>query len=323
MMQMASGVESEIPLLVISCDRYADVWQPCFDLLLRHWPDCPFPIYLGSNELSYPDPRVRMIHVGPDRSWAENVLLMLDRLASEYVVLFLEDFFLKSRVETQAVSRLVRFCIEQRLDCARFSVLPAPTPLPPEPLAEFAGLGLVPREFPYRVSAQIALWRTAALRHYLVPGMSAWDFEHVGTQMAKRSEHRFFGPFASLVDYDHAIEKGKWKPEGLAICAAAGLPVVPQRSVFTDEQLQDHLQKGLAEYRASSLRAAAVNAFARGERLFGLRATAKYLRLRPLDPTMWGMGLLGLTGAAAFSAVEGAHLGRKLRAIRKRAVSRA
>ena len=61
-----------LSVLVISCDRYADLWRPFFELFWRHWPDCQGPVYLGSNFTDYSDPRVQTIKVNtiflPNRS---------------------------------------------------------------------------------------------------------------------------------------------------------------------------------------------------------------------------------------------------------------
>ncbi len=43
---------SELAILVCSCDKYADVWEPFFKLFFKFWPDCPYPIYLLSNYLT-------------------------------------------------------------------------------------------------------------------------------------------------------------------------------------------------------------------------------------------------------------------------------
>ena len=42
---------SSVALLVISIDR--DLWPPFFELLWRHWPDCPYPIHLGSETQTF------------------------------------------------------------------------------------------------------------------------------------------------------------------------------------------------------------------------------------------------------------------------------
>ncbi|HYO76959.1 MAG TPA: hypothetical protein VE010_10890, partial [Thermoanaerobaculia bacterium] len=78
-----------VPILVASCDAYADVWSPFFTLFFRHWSDCPYPIHLGTNFESFDDPRVRTIRVGADRGWAAGLSSMLEQLSATHVLLFL------------------------------------------------------------------------------------------------------------------------------------------------------------------------------------------------------------------------------------------
>src|SRR5665647_3629546 len=101
-----SSDESSLPILVVSCDRFSDVWPVFFTLFFRYWPDCPFDIYLGSNYLRYEHPQVTTITVGEDTSWAHGARLMLESLSSEYVLLFLEDFLLTEPVDSDKVISL-------------------------------------------------------------------------------------------------------------------------------------------------------------------------------------------------------------------------
>ena len=63
-----------------------------FDLLWRSWPDCPYPVYPGTNSGDYPDPRVRMIRVRPDLSCGDTALAMLSVIPTPNVLWFLDDF---------------------------------------------------------------------------------------------------------------------------------------------------------------------------------------------------------------------------------------
>ena len=71
---------SGVPILVVSCDQYADVWPAFFELFFRHWPDCPGSVHLGTNFKAYDDPRVRMLRVGRDVTWAASVSIKVPRL---------------------------------------------------------------------------------------------------------------------------------------------------------------------------------------------------------------------------------------------------
>jgi len=65
-----------------------------FHFFWKHWPDCPFDVYLGTNHKDFSDPRVRLVKVGEDISWADNMINMLTTINSHYVLLFLDDYFI-------------------------------------------------------------------------------------------------------------------------------------------------------------------------------------------------------------------------------------
>lgn len=310
---------SSIPLLVVSCDEYADIWPACFGVLWKHWPDCPFPMYLGTNSLTFEDTRVSSVAIGPDRSWTDNLTRMLDAVNGEYVILFLEDFLIRRPVDTTALTKMIDYCVSRRIDCARVAPLPPPSPLPPSTLEDFPQFGLVPTDAPYRVSAQAALWRVETLRYYLVPGFSAWEFEHTGTQMSRYTDHRFLGPIAPLVDYDHGVEKGRWKPEGIAICCEAGVSVdISRRSAFTREEIEVHYRSAIPGSRLAHIKAQAIESFTAGRQREGLSKVRAYLRAKPLALDILGIAVFGLAGKRPLAWLQRHHLGLKvLRARRK------
>ena len=69
-----SDTPLSLAILICSCDAYADVWDPFFTLFFRHWPDCPWPIYLIANHRRYPDDRVNTLLLGDDKDWSTNIL---------------------------------------------------------------------------------------------------------------------------------------------------------------------------------------------------------------------------------------------------------
>src|SRR5438552_6055487 len=97
----------DVSILVVSCDAYQDLWGIFFRCLFSYWPDCPFPIYLGSNFRRYPDERVRTIQIGSDVDYSSNLLKMLARIPSEWVVLWIEDRPPASSIETCRVLQLI------------------------------------------------------------------------------------------------------------------------------------------------------------------------------------------------------------------------
>jgi hypothetical protein len=212
-------------LLVVSCDSYRDLWPPFFTLLFRYWPDCPFPVHLGSNEQTYPDPRVHPSKVGPDRDWSSNLLAMLRALPQEGLLLMQEDFLIDKPVQTSIVRELVQEAHRRKAACLRLMPIPGPD----SACADHPRLGILRRGADYRVSLQAAWWNRTALMSLLTPGESPWQFERLGSRRSDKMD----GEFLSLRQkigfpldyYTTAVYRGRWEPDAVRLCRREGIPV--------------------------------------------------------------------------------------------------
>lgn len=230
-----SGSSNDLAIVVVSCDAYADLWPVFFALWRRHWPDCPYPVYLVSNVRRCEEPGVVGVDVGPDRTWAQNLRTALDRIGHERVLLLLEDFLLEARVDTARVRALARTASEADAHVLRLVANPGPS----RPAAIGPEIGTLDTADRWRVSTQAAVWRTATLRALLRPRYTAWDFEWLGTRLSSAVfPDGFYGVYDPALVYRHGVERGRWLPHGLAICAAAGVPVdLAARPSMTARQL--------------------------------------------------------------------------------------
>ncbi len=250
-----------IPILVVSCDWYADVWAPFFEIFRKRWPDCPHPVFLGSNHKGYSGHDVETILVGDDISWAENLRRMLDALGSRHVIMMLEDFFLVREVDTARVTDLVKTAIDNEVGCLRLYPHPPPTAaLPDRP-----GIGELRKGDEWRASTQTALWDIDVLRSLAWTGFSAWDFEIIGSLVSYALPNAFWGVYDAAVDYRHVVIRGRWMRSGLSICEAVGVtPDLSARAVLgADESesydsgrrtLSEHMKSVPARFYARPLR---------------------------------------------------------------------
>lgn len=195
-------------LLVASCDKYADLWRPFFSLNRIHWPDRPFPAALISEQLDPKFDDVRALCLGKGLDWSSLMIRALDAVDTPYVLLTLDDFFLRSAVDTARILRLLDDMEQHQLRMLRLIPRPGPTIR----LAGVRDYGAIGANTPFRVSAQAAFWRVETLRQLLVPGESAWEFEVNGTK--RSAEHQGFAAVwqAALPYRHHVIERGKWFP---------------------------------------------------------------------------------------------------------------
>jgi len=200
----ASGVPS-CAVVVMSSDKYRDLWQPFFTLFWKHWPDCPFPVFLGTTGASYNDARVISIPSG-DFAWSKTFRLVLEQVDAEYVFLLLEDFFLESPIETDEIQRHI--LVLRELDGTMLRLFPAPGP--DSELAGYEGIGRIHPHAPWRVSLQAGLWNRRRLLGLIRDEESIWDFERSGTARSRIDADGFYATYKPLARYRHVVERGEW-----------------------------------------------------------------------------------------------------------------
>jgi len=198
---------TDCSVLIPSFDRYSDLWLPFFTLFWRYWPDCPFPVYLGSNEQVFSHPRVTTIPVGPAGSWAERIGKLLNAISTRYALMILEDFFFRRAVDNNRVL----YCLQtlRELDGAMLRLIPRPGP--DAPVRQFPEIGLIKPGAPYRVSTQAAIWRREFILALLRDGESIWQFEVNGTARSADIDDGFYCVWKPAMPYrHHVVERGKW-----------------------------------------------------------------------------------------------------------------
>lgn len=307
-----------VSILVVSCDKYADLWDPFFALFRQRWPDCPYPVFLGSNFKRFEGEGVTTLAIGEDVAWGAGLLRMLDGIPTSHVILLLEDFFLKATVDTAAIARLAGIAAREGVGCLRLSPLPPPTPPPSVPIGAHPELGEVERGTPYRIATQPAIWRADWLRRLIEPGYSAWEFEHLATRASEAMPEAVWAPFRPTFVYDQVVEKGKWKPEGLDICREAGVTVdLAARGAFTRGELSAYFEDGARKDRLPGIERRAVAAFLAGRRSEGARAILRLFRDGGGGARALAILAAGLLGPGTLARLRERHLARRIEAVRK------
>jgi hypothetical protein len=217
-------------ILVSSCDKYSDVWKPFFHFFFKHWPDCPYPVYLLTNHLEYPDPRVISLELGDDGDWSSALLSAVRRSGHEYLLYLQEDYFLLGRPD-EAFFRALPDLMAER-GAGYFRVFPCPGA--DRGLGAVAGhpYGRLSRLARYRVSLQAAVWRSSFFEKVLSAGENGWQLETLGTKRTRCMPEPMLGvmdaarePGPPLDYFCTAVVKGRWMPEAVELCRSEGLAV--------------------------------------------------------------------------------------------------
>lgn len=216
---------SDIAVVVASCDKYSDVWNLFFTLFFKNWADCPYSLFLISESLVYPDPRVKTINVN-DNDWSTRVITSLRTIKEPNVVFMVEDYLIDRKVNNRQIEELLDYMHRKNAGYLGF----VPNPDPDMACDDNKIVGEVNKGSFYRLSTQAGIWNRDVLLGLLRQGESIWDFEIKGTVRTNDLDV----PFLRLKKNPHqnypihypgytGVTRGKWSLEAVKLCKMEGI----------------------------------------------------------------------------------------------------
>lgn len=199
----------DFAIIIPSCDKYSDLWNPILSSIKKFWPDCPYKIYFVSNEVSPEFNGVTNITVGPDVSWSSNLKKALQQIPEEFVFLWLEDLFPIKTVNTKKISELFAWAIDKDINYVCLNGLPRADKKVTE------SVGLVSEGGLYRVSTVLSFWKKEILFNLLEEKENAWQFEIEGS-IRSDVYPGFYVTLKPEIFVVNAVIKGKWRRKALA-----------------------------------------------------------------------------------------------------------
>jgi hypothetical protein len=196
-------VASKLAIVVASCDKFSDMWEPLFDLFFKYWNDCPYPVYLVANHKTFDHPRVSTLLAGEDSSWSSTILNSIKQIDHSHILFWIDDAFPIKQIDTRQLTALYNWMLENQANFLRLR----PDPKPSTNLS--ADIGILDKNAAYRVSLFATIWNRSTLQLILNDGESAWDFELKGTERSA-SLDKFYSVRKPVFEYLHGVERGVW-----------------------------------------------------------------------------------------------------------------
>lgn len=241
--------KNEVTILVNSCDLYEDTWYPFFKLLQIQWPDCPYRIVLNTETKKYDCPfmNVETINSGNGLSWTARLRYALNQIDSEFVLFFLEDFFLLKPVRTEAFNKALNI-IKQNKDVGLIHYTPTEKEMPtPKNDLENCFYELPVRKRTLRTRVAVSLFRKDYFLKLLYGDENPWQYEresHIRSMFAGykiiRQDYSLYPPtFTYCLDHDIGIgvTSRKWLKNNKQFFESMGIFDVnyDRLGIMTDE----------------------------------------------------------------------------------------
>lgn len=233
-MSNMKSLNKNLAIVVLSCDKYADAWEPFFLMFQKYWPDCPFPIYLTSNQKKFQSSRIhidiKQVLSNTFSSWGEETYITLNQIKEDYILLILEDFFIYQPVQTREIIEYFQIMLEENAVFMRLASFPKkydewwPSTFVTEKYS------IVSIDAQYLICLQIAIWRKDFLLSIIEKSESPWEFEINGTKRSRAYALKYGYKFLSLnrnpklnnvhgpiTYFCSAITQGKWERDAIQL----------------------------------------------------------------------------------------------------------
>lgn len=254
---------NNVSLVFCTCDAYSDLWENFFLLLERYWPEFDGEIILnteskifqyGGYSISQP------LNCGKEISWSERLSLSLKRAKNPYVLIVLEDFYLKAPVDHKAFLETLAY-MQEHPDVASITYLREPGIARTQ--YDLPGFYLRKQFSLYKMTAHITLYRKDYLQSVLKKKESAWEFEVNGTIRSWLRRGKFFCPpnnenVIFPYDFGSLILRGKYygpvkryfeKKEGLDFLAdRETIEMLPSGGKASLGKKMHYLIRGILSY---------------------------------------------------------------------------
>lgn len=234
-------MNKSIAFIVLTCDKYSDLWSMFIHFFDKYWPDCSYDKYFITNDKSIPESSFDCIKIGNDESWSDGLLKAIAKLKPKYDYLFitLEDIPIIEKVDQIKLDSIIEsfFSVDGNfLSLFTQGNMGRPT-------RKFNSFfGVIDKGSLYRPTCGYSLWKISVLEDLLVREETAWEFERFGSVRSDKYDG-FYMTNNNFFKISHTVVKGIWqKSEYLRIVKLGYSPDIKSRKIFnTKEELFNKL----------------------------------------------------------------------------------
>ncbi len=214
-------------ILVNTCDKFEDCWDPFFKLFSVYWAGFDGIVYLNTEykSFNYSGINVKALKVcekmqvptSSRATWSQCLKWALESIDTDVVLYMQEDYFLKEKVDSDKIQEYFDYMVSNpEVQCIYLH-----SHAVEKDGGVFSnGLRKVKTEG-WRLSCQAALWRKQELLDIIREYESPWEFENFGNKRSVMMNHLYLtvdkakdGTDFTLIPYVFTgIIKGKWLEE--------------------------------------------------------------------------------------------------------------
>lgn len=169
-------LKDKITFLILSCDKFSDLWEGHIKMYDMNWPDRDFDTYIVTDKKTDKSfPGIGVLAIDDQPEWTDRLKKALESVKTEYVFITLDDYFLIEKVNQERMTQIVDCLIQNQYDYIRFFKRPIPATL--NPIGTVPGLNDIDNSIEYSVNLYSGIWKKVFLNYTLNTSLNAWRYE--------------------------------------------------------------------------------------------------------------------------------------------------
>lgn len=178
-------------ILVNTCDKFEDCWNPFFKLMSFYWPDCKGKIYLNTEFKDYSYPSINIISIkgcigrkynGKYATWSQCLKWALEVINTDLILYLQEDYFINNKVDNAMLEHYIQYMADHpEIPCIQLTDVGIPVRKIYDAKEHLHYSD--PSYFSY-TCCQASIWRKDVLLKLIREHETAWNFEWWGSKRA-------------------------------------------------------------------------------------------------------------------------------------------
>jgi len=220
---MTINIKEEVAFLVPSFDAMRDIWPLYVTSIKENWTDRPKVMCLGTEKADFEDDAFCTIKTGSNLKYSDIVLSLAQAVKNDWIILGVDDFPLKSHVNTNSLRLAVNLAAANKADFVNLLNMPFEIASIFEEVDTGSELVPIQHGSPYSIALGMGLWRRESLLKLIKPSMTAWEIERAGSDRIESFKPRLYRLGMVLKDQPpfqcvNLIQSKKWTREGIEYC---------------------------------------------------------------------------------------------------------
>ncbi len=232
-----------LSVIVLSSDGYSDCWEPLFMSFKKYFSGIEnYELILSTNTKTYTHPglKIKTVTHGIDTAWSKRLQNTLDQAKNDVVLVLVEDFFLRSKLNSEIFQKIIHLMLTDKVDHVRLIYYRYKIEE-----SEFPYLDKISKKTRHRLLYAPGLWKKQVMKKYLVDFEMPYMAERMGDFRAKILDDKFYsisqeyikenGEFYDCYD-SGALYKGRWKNWVVAFLKKHNLELDLSKRGFENEE---------------------------------------------------------------------------------------